>query len=230
MAADSLAHAAPASRQSFSGGVRAAVPFAVAAFAFGISYGVLARASGMGDVAPVVMSLTTWGGAAQFAVASLLTSGVGAVSVTVAALLLQARYAGMALAVVPSLRGGRVRRALMSLAIVDESWALAVRPDGGFDGARLVGAGVALYVGWTTGTVLGVLGGDLVADPRAFGLDAAFPALFLSLLVSSLSSRPAVAVAVTAAVIAAVLTPIAAPGVPILAAAAATAVALRSRA
>jgi 4-azaleucine resistance transporter AzlC len=208
-------------------GVRAALPFALASLGFGISYGVLARASGMGSVAPVVMSLTTWGGGAQFVAASLLAGGAGAASAALAALLLQARYAGMAFALLPSIPGGRGRSALTSLAIVDESWALAARPDGSFDLSRLLGAAMALYVGWNAGTALGVLAGDLIADPRALGLDAAFPALFLALLASTLSSRQAVAVAAAAAATAATLTPLTAPGIPILAAATAAAISLR---
>ena len=54
-------------------GVRATLPLGVAVFGFGISFGVLARAAGMGSVAPIVMSATTFAGSAQFAAASVLS-------------------------------------------------------------------------------------------------------------------------------------------------------------
>jgi predicted branched-subunit amino acid permease len=54
-------------RRTYLDGVRAAAPIGVAALAFGVSFGVLARSAGMGRVAPVVMSLTTFAGSAQFA-------------------------------------------------------------------------------------------------------------------------------------------------------------------
>ena len=45
----------------------AAVPLAVAIGGFGLSFGVLARGAHLGWAAPVVMSLTTFAGSAQFA-------------------------------------------------------------------------------------------------------------------------------------------------------------------
>src|SRR5215207_9615156 len=53
-------------------GARAIMPIALAAAAFGVSFGMLARVAGMGVVPPVVFSLTTLAGSAQFAAASLL--------------------------------------------------------------------------------------------------------------------------------------------------------------
>ena len=95
------------------------------------------------------------------------------------------------------------------------------RPDGRYDRRILIGAGAVLYVVWVTGTAVGVLVGDAIADPETLGLDAAFPALFLALLVPQISSRRALAVAALAAVIALVLIPFTPAGVPIIVASAA---------
>ena len=53
-------------------GARAVAPLAIAVGAFGISFGVLARAAGMGVLAPILMSMTTFAGSAQFAAVSVL--------------------------------------------------------------------------------------------------------------------------------------------------------------
>ena len=71
------AHAPEPGPRTYLDGVRAAAPIGVAALAFGVSFGVLARAADMGRVAPVVMSVTTFAGSAQFAVASILGAGGG---------------------------------------------------------------------------------------------------------------------------------------------------------
>ncbi|NJP81185.1 AzlC family ABC transporter permease, partial [Streptomyces sp. AA8] len=68
---------APGFREEALYGLRAAVPLAVAVFGFAVSFGVVARAAGMGVLAPVVMSLTTFAGSAQFAAASVLGTGGG---------------------------------------------------------------------------------------------------------------------------------------------------------
>ena len=105
--------------------------------------------------------------------------------------------------------------------IVDESWALSARGDGRFDVPFLIGAGLVLYPFWVVFTAVGTLAGDLVANPETLGLDGAFPALFLALLVTQLRSRRTLAAALAGGAIALALIPVAAPGVPIIAASAA---------
>jgi branched chain amino acid efflux pump len=217
----------PTSASGFRAGVRAVLPLTIAVLAFGLSYGVLARAAGMGSIAPVVASATTFAGSAQFAVASVLEASGGVAAAVAAGLLLNARYAPMSVVAAPGFRGSWLRRLLTSQLIVDESWALAARRPGRFDLAFMVGAGVVLYPTWVGSTVLGVLAGDLIGDPTRLGLDAAFPALFLALLVPMLRSRQAVAAALLGGLIALVLIPVAAPGVPIVAAGLACLVGLR---
>jgi 4-azaleucine resistance transporter AzlC len=203
---------------TIAAGFRDAIPLAVAVGAFGISYGVLARAAGMGVIAPLVMSLTTFGGSAQFAAAGVLGAGGSAAAAILAAVLLNARYGPIGLTIAPSLRGSVFKRFAQAQMVVDESWAVASRGDGTFDRARLVGAGLAIYVFWFAGTALGVLGGDFIGDPKSLGLDAALSALFLALLVGQLRSRRTIVSAVIGGTVALVLIPFAQPGVPIVAA------------
>ena len=104
------------------------LPIAVAATAFGVSFGILARDAGMGVVAPIVMSFTTFAGSAQFASASVLEQGGALVAAIVAAVLLNLRYLAIGISVAPSLRGSRPAGWEAQRA-VDESWAVA--QDGG---------------------------------------------------------------------------------------------------
>ncbi|MGB4863735.1 MAG: AzlC family ABC transporter permease [Tepidiformaceae bacterium] len=207
--------------EGFREGVRASIPLCIAVGAFGISFGVLARANGFGVLAPIVMSLTTFTGASQFATVSILGDGGGLGAAVVAALLLASRYLPIGLTVAPALSGRFHERFVASQLVIDESWAVANRGDGTFHRSTLVGAGLALYLSWFLGTVAGVLGGDFLGDPKDLGLDAAFPALFLVLLVSQLKTRQAVAAAVAGGLIALALTPFTKAGVPIIAASAA---------
>jgi 4-azaleucine resistance transporter AzlC len=216
-------------RRSYLEGVRAAAPIGVAAFVFGVSFGVLARAAGMGPVAPVVMSVTTFAGSAQFAAASILGAGGGLVTAIVAAILLNLRYGPIGLSAATTFEGPWWRRAVTAQLIVDESWAISQRDDGRLDRHLLVGAGLLLLVCWTTGTAVGAVAGDLVADPSSLGLDAAFPALFLALLWPQVRERSRLLAAVGGAAIALVLMPLTGPGIPIVAASLACLVGARRR-
>jgi 4-azaleucine resistance transporter AzlC len=206
-------------------GARAALPFALATFVLGISFGVLARSLGWGTLGPIVFSVIAFSGSAQFAVASVLGSGGGALPAIAAAALLNARFGPMGVAVAPYLKGGPLRRTLEGQAVVDASWALASRGEGRFDREFMIGATLPQVAAWIGGTIVGVLGGDFIGDPERLGLDVIFPAFFLTLLAEQLRSASrsvrAAIVALIAAVLALALVPFAPPGVPVIAACAA---------
>jgi 4-azaleucine resistance transporter AzlC len=210
-------------------GARAALAVAATVWFFGASFGLVARAAGMGVLAPLVMSATTFAGSAQFAVTSILGAGGGAAAAIAAAVLLNARYAPISISVAPLFPGRLPRRLLESQLIVDESWALASRGGGRFDRRILIGAGLLLYVSWVSGTAVGVLAGNALGDPKDLGLDGAFPALFLALLAPQLRARRAAVAAAVGAVISLVLIPVTPPGTPIIAASAACLLGLRRR-
>jgi 4-azaleucine resistance transporter AzlC len=202
-------------------GARDALPLAVAVGLFGVSLGVLATSGhGLGGVAAIVMSATTFAGSAQFAAASVLATGGQPIAAMAAALLLNARYLPIGISIARALRGSLPGRFLRAQLVVDESWAIASLGGGHFDADRLVGAGVMIWLAWVGGTIIGVLGGDSLGDPAALGLDAAFPALFLALLAGQLRSRSAITAALLGGGIALILVPFTPPGVPIVAAAA----------
>jgi 4-azaleucine resistance transporter AzlC len=214
------------SEPRYRDGMRAAIAVAATVWFFGASFGLLARAAGMGVLAPLVLSSTTFAGSAQFAVSSILGVGGGTFAAITAAVLLNARYAPISISVARLFHGPRLRRLAESQLIVDESWALSSR-GGRFDRRLLLGAGMVLYAAWVSGTAVGVLAGDALGDPKSLGLDGAFPALFLALLVPQLRAPRALLAAAVGGAIALVLIPVTPPGTPIVAASAACLLGLR---
>ncbi|MCA1687202.1 MAG: AzlC family ABC transporter permease [Actinobacteria bacterium] len=211
----------------YRAGAWAGFPFAVATLVLGISFGVLARSLGWGIVAPIVFSVIAFSGSAQFAVAAVLGAGGGAVAAIVAAVLLNARFGPMGVAIAPYLKGGPFRRALEGQAVVDASWALASRGEGRFDREFMIGATIPQGAAWILGTAIGALGGNFIGNPEQLGLDVIFPAFFLVLLAEELRNGRAVAVALIAAALALALVPFTPPGVPVIAACAAALLGLR---
>jgi 4-azaleucine resistance transporter AzlC len=200
----------------------------LAVFAISVSYGVLARPV-MGTVAPIVMSVLTFSGAAQFGSLAILQAGGGVGAAIAAGVLLNARYLAMGVALAPSLRGRPLSRAAFAMTIVDSSWAAASSGDGSFDPWYMVGVTVPQYPGWVLGTVVGVFAGGAIGNPQTLGLDALFPAFFIGLLLEEARGRRKAAAAGGGAGIALALTPFAPAGVPILAAALAALAASRAR-
>jgi predicted branched-subunit amino acid permease len=192
------------------------LPLALATGAMGISFGVLAYASGWGMVAPIVFSVIAFSGTAQFAVVLVLGGGGGMVPAIVAAVLLNARFLPMGVAVAPFLRGGTLRRALEGQAVVDASWAMASRGGGRFDREFMIGATIPQVTLWIGGTVVGV--------------DVIFPTFYLTLLVEELrAGGRTIAAVLIAAALALALVPFAPPGIPLIASCGAALLGLRGQ-
>ena len=210
--------------------MRVGAPFAVAGFILAVSFGILAVEGGFTAMEAIVFSAIVFAGSAQFASASIIGAGGGAGAAIAAATLMNSRFLPMSAAVGPSFKGGPLKRAAKGQTVVDASWALSSRGDGTFDQYLLIGASAIAYVSWVTGTAAGALWGNQIGDPKAFGLDAIFPAFFFGLLLAELRSPRSRLVAALATVLALAMVPIAPPGVPVLVASLASLVGLTKHA
>jgi 4-azaleucine resistance transporter AzlC len=191
----------------------------IAVGVYGISFGVLAVASGMTPAQACVMSMLVFTGASQFAFVGVLAAGGGAVAAMGPAVMLALRNAAYGLSLAPILRGRLGRRALLAHLVIDESTAMARAQDEPASAGRaFLATGVSVWLCWNLGTLLGAIVGGGLGDPRALGLGAMFPAAFLALLAPQLRRRGAPAAAVAGAAVAAVLLPFAPAGVPVIAA------------
>jgi 4-azaleucine resistance transporter AzlC len=201
--------------------LRDAVVLGAAVGVFGVSFGVLAAAEGLGVAKACALSLLVFTGASQFAAVGVLASGGTLGAALGSALLLAARNAVYGVVVSP-LHAGRSlpRRLLAAQLVIDESTAVGTAQE---DPAHREGAfwaaGVAVFVFWNVGTLVGAVAGDAIGDPETYGLDAAFPAGFVALLAPHLRTRRGLAAAIAGALVALVLVPLTPAGTPILAAA-----------
>lgn len=186
----------------------------LAAAAFGATFGVLAHNQGFSLAATTAMSATTFAGSAQFGLVTVLDAGGTLAAALLAAIVLNARYLAYGIAIAPSLPRATSRRLGVAALLADESWALSYVGGGRYEPLRLVGASLALFVAWVGGTFIGALAGDALGDPKAFGLDAVFPAVFLALLAPHLRGWAGLVAATACLTLA--LTPLVPPGLPIL--------------
>lgn len=187
---------------------------------YGISFGALATASGLDVWQAVVLSAVMFTGGSQFAFIGVLGGGGSALGAALTSLLLGIRNTLYGLILAPSLPRGGVKGVARAQLTIDESAALAA--SGTTVEEKRAGfwsAGVWVYVFWNLFTLVGAFAGQYIADPSAWGLDAAAAGAFLALLWPRLRSGDAVAIAVAAAFVALVTTPVLPAGLPVLAAA-----------
>jgi len=193
----------------------------VATGAYGVSFGAIAVTSGFTVTQTCAISLLVFSGASQFALVGVVAAGGTPLSGAATGLMLGTRNAlyGLKLASLLRLRG--VRRVAAAQLVIDESTAMALKPDDARD-ARLgfFATGTCVFVLWNLATLVGAVVGDAMGDPATYGLDAAVPAAFLALLWPRLTDLRSRLAAVLAAALAVALVTATRPGVPVIAAAA----------
>ena len=156
-------------------------------------------------------------GASQFALVGIVGAGGSVWAGAVTAALLGSRNAlyGLRLSSVLDMRGWR--RPAAAHFVIDETTAMAIaRDDPAQSRFAFWATGIALFVLWNTGTLIGALATHAISDPKVLGLDAAPPAAFLALLAPRLRAREPLAIAIGAAVIAIAVLPFVPAGVPLL--------------
>ncbi len=201
---------------------REALGVVVATSAYGVSFGALAVAAGLDVWQSCVLSLLMFTGGSQFAFIGVVASGgVAALPAAIASAgLLGVRNLAYGMRMSPIIGQGFWRRAAAAHFTIDESTAVAISQDD--PRLRRLGfwvTGIGIFLGWNATTLIGALVGDVLGDPKAWGLDAAAAAAFLALLWPRLRQRQAIVVGIAAAVVAAALTPLLMPGLPVLVAA-----------
>jgi 4-azaleucine resistance transporter AzlC len=210
--------------------LRDALSIGVATGVYAVSFGVLSVAAGFSVAQTCVMSLVAFTGASQFTFVSVMGAGGGVAAALPPAVLLAARNGLYALSLSSVLHRGPWRRALDAHLVIDESTAMAHAQRDTADRRRgFLLTALAIFACWNAGTLAGALAGGVLGDPRAFGMDAIFPAVFLALLVPQVRSRATLRAALAGAAIATLLLPIAPVGVPVMASALAAVPLLRRR-
>jgi len=197
--------------------VRDGLGVGIATGLYGVSFGAIAVAAGLSVLQTCALSLVMFTGASQFAFVGVVAAGGAPLSGAVTALLLGTRNTLYGLKLAPLLDFRGWRRAAAAQVVIDESTAMSVTRDS--RAAARVGflsTGLAVFALWNLFTFVGAIAGNLIGDPRTYGLDAAVGAAFLALLWPRLADRRNRVVALCAALVALAAVPVTAAGVPVL--------------
>ncbi|MET8803241.1 AzlC family ABC transporter permease [Streptomyces sp. NPDC004546] len=207
--------------------VRDALGVGVAVGLSGFAFGVTSAGSGLGLLQTCALSLLVFTGASQFALVGALAAGGNPFTAAAGAFFLGVRNAFYGLRLSQLLALPRAVRPFAAQWVIDETTAVTLAQP--TRRARRIGftvTGLTLYALWNLTTLLGALGAKAIGDTRAWGLDAAGPAVFLALLAPMLRTNTERAVAGLAVLLGLGLLPVLPAGVPVLVAALAAPIAL----
>ena len=105
--------------------VAASITLGAAVGVFGVSFGVLAVASGLSVAKTCALSLLVFTGASQFAAVGIVGTGGSPLAAIASALLLASRNGAYGLVLAPDIKGPWWRRLLAAQLVIDETTAMA---------------------------------------------------------------------------------------------------------
>ncbi|WP_181702532.1 AzlC family ABC transporter permease [Chthonobacter albigriseus] len=164
-------------------GVVDVFPPVFAMIPFALIMGSQAAAKGLSPAEVLAMSTIVFAGASQFLAVSLWSSPAPALTLALAAFLINLRHVLMGASIAHKIEHFGAWRYPAVHFMTDEVWAVAERralrrP---ITPAYWFGAGIFLFSAWQLFTVLGAVVGSFVKEPERYGLDFAFPAIFIAL-------------------------------------------------
>ena len=185
--------ATPGSWRAVRAGAEAILPFALSTLLFGVMYGTAAAAAGMPAAQAIASSLIVNAGGAQFAALGLWTEPLPVAAMMLSAMLICSRYLLFGMAVEPHLKRLHGPRRWAALHVLSDAPCLLTIARGGEDSHRFfAGGGLAMFLAWVGGTVLG-LGFSGLLDARTIAALGFAGPMFIGvmLVISARTTAPA---------------------------------------
>lgn len=171
--------------QQFREGFRDGVPIALGYLAVAFTLGIQAKEAGMSVWEATVMSLVNVTSAGEFAALTIISSASSYLEMAISQLIINLRYMLMSFAlsqkVSPEL--GVPHRMGMAFGVTDEIFGISVGRDGALSPFYNYGAMSIALPGWTVGTALGVVMGNVLPDSVVSALSLALYGMFLAIII-----------------------------------------------
>ena len=171
--------------EPFKFGLRDGIPIALGYLAVSFSFGIMAKGAGIGTLEAAVMSFTNLTSAGRFAALCIIKSGAPLLEMAATQLIINLRYCLMSCSLSQKLSGNMpfFHRFLMAYGVTDEIFGVSVCREGVLSPFYTYGLLCAAVPGWTLGTVLGAVSGDLLPERLLSALNVAIYGMFLAVVI-----------------------------------------------
>lgn len=182
------------SLSAFASGAKAAVPLLLGLIPLAVVCGTAATGSGLSALETLALSVFFLSGAAQLAATQLIAAGASVAVIVLSVLIISLRLTVYSASIAPHFqRLSAGWKGLISYLLTDPAYAVTITR---FDDGKtkeadkhwyFLGAGLAIWVTWLLGTVMGVFLGAWL--PESLSLDFVLPLSFIALTVPTIKDR-----------------------------------------
>lgn len=195
-------------QNSFIKGFRDGIPIGLGYVSVSIAFGITAVGDGLPVWGAVLISMTNLTSAGQLAGVGLIAAQCKLLELVLSQLVINMRYALMSISVsqkVDKTVSG-IHRFLVSFFITDEIFAIICDRKGSVGKRYLYGLGLSPFLGWSFGTFLGALLGEVLPPAVNSALGIAMYGMFIAIVVpAAMKNRRVILVAAISALLSCIL-------------------------
>jgi len=191
----------------FRNGVKDGLAIGLGYLSVSISFGILAVTNGLSWWQAVLVSLTNLTSAGQVAGVGIMASGGSLIEMAVATLVINLRYSlmGISLSQKTDETMNTPARLYSGFFITDEIFGVASSKDGRISFKYMRGIGLLPIAGWTLGTLIGAVLGNILPDIVTCALSIAIYGMFIAIVIpASRKSRGVLIVSIISSLLATV--------------------------
>lgn len=184
-------------------GLRCGAPIGIGYLAVSFAYGISATLMGLSPLEAFLISLLNLTSAGQLAGTPIIAGGGSLVELAASQLVINSRYSLMSVSLSqklgPSVRRGH--RLYIGFANTDEIFAVAMSRPGSVGSKFMLGLMTLPIIGWTLGTLMGAIAGDILPAIIVTALSVSMYAMFIAIIVPAARDSVAVLLCILTAVL-----------------------------
>ena len=169
-------------KQAFLDGFRDGIPIGLGYFAVSFSLGILAKTAGLNPFQGFLASLLNNASAGEYAAFTLIAAGATYVEVAIMTLVANARYLIMSTALSQKMSPDLpwYHRLFVAFDVTDEIFAISINRPGFLNPFYNYGAFSVALPGWSIGTALGIVAGEIMPLRLVSAFSVALYGMFLA--------------------------------------------------
>ena len=172
-------------KSKFMEGMRDSIPICLGYLSVSFAFGIFAFSSGLSVLEALLISMTNVTSAGQLAGVPIIAMGGTLLELAVTQLVINLRYALMSVSLSQKLDSSvhMPNRFIISFVNTDEIFAVATGKSGKVSKSYLYGLMLPPYLGWSTGTLLGAVAGNIFPAVVISSLGVALYGMFIAIVV-----------------------------------------------
>lgn len=181
-------------KSEFLHGMKHGIPIALGYLSVSFGFGIMAVRAGLSPLAAVIISVTNLTSAGQAAGVSIIAAGGSLFEMALTQFIINIRYSLMGLSLSQKLneKFGIGHRMAVSYGITDEIFAVASAQPHDLSPSYMYGLIAAGFSGWTSGTFLGAVAGQIMPQPLTDAMGIVLYGMFIAIILPAARKKKSI--------------------------------------